>query len=590
VQKHTKITCKKLWKKAIQALGFLVIFLGCSAVAHAQGGITASATDSTMTVVLQGMGMLITALNFLMWILFWMLNIVTDPEFIFRPDMMEMLRQVWVFARDTVNVIFAFLLIVGALMWTVAPILYAEKMKGLIPRFVIAVVMVNFSWFIPQVILDGANILTYSIYQVPSIVSGGKECKVMNAKKELEPCKYVNDIAFLDETDKIINGATDAGGTWECQAKPLLCIQMKTMDSAFVAQNRQSVIFNGLIVNYAKLRTLVYLTDERPADPKAPLELTALLKMMVKFAVVIVIHIALFFPILAMVAAFFIRIPVIWLTMAFMPFVALGYVAGEHMGQFKEQIDKISKNFIHAAFLPAMVGVPFSIGYILLNAGMTLVAPTTGPLARRLPIFVGIDTFWQLFWLMLSLGVLWVGVFEVLKGDSVMSKFTESIKSSGEALGQFALKAPLSIPFIPAGKGGGKISPLASMEMAKPKNMLASMNASVQDQIRGAGGGGAPGANAAKTAELAKKMQADVSVKVIVDNVEKNAEFKKVLDGVAMTPQQTKDAVTAAMRDLRTGLGATANGTTENQILEAYIESQKSKLSAGQIDRLRKSI
>ena len=36
----------------------------------------------------------------------WMLNIVTDQTFIFQPAMMEMLRQIWMFSRDIVNVVF----------------------------------------------------------------------------------------------------------------------------------------------------------------------------------------------------------------------------------------------------------------------------------------------------------------------------------------------------------------------------------------------------------------------------------------------------------------------------------------------------
>ncbi len=42
--------------------------------------------------------------------------------------------------------------------------------------------------------------------------------------------------------------------------------------------------------------------------------------------IVLLLHMALFFPILALVAAFFMRIPVLWVTMAFMPLTALGYV------------------------------------------------------------------------------------------------------------------------------------------------------------------------------------------------------------------------------------------------------------------------
>jgi hypothetical protein len=139
-------------------------------LAHAQT--LDPATTTTLNGVIVLMGVIITGLNFLMWILFWLLNIVANPDFIFIPELMNMLRQIWVFCRDVTNLLFALLLIAGAIYTTVTA--NTEKVKGLMPKFVMAVILVNFSWFIPRVIYDASSVLTYTVYQFPTMFTGNQ--------------------------------------------------------------------------------------------------------------------------------------------------------------------------------------------------------------------------------------------------------------------------------------------------------------------------------------------------------------------------------------------------------------------------------
>lgn len=431
-------------------------------LAHAQDDATRTMITTTATLAAG----VITGLNFLMWVLFWMLNIVSNPDFIFDPLLMAKLQQLWQFSRDIVNLAFAVLLIIGAILTIVTA--NTERVKSLLPKFVMAVVLVNFSWFIPRVIFDVAQVMTYSVYQLPRAFTG-EGCMLSDKEK----CKYVNDIVFLNETNKKNTGDADGGGKWDCTLKPLVCLQLKEMDANFTVNNSQSIIFNGLIVNYARLRTLPYIMDEKanlvgPQGNGLGNQMQDLIIWLIKILVVLVLHIALFFPVLAMVVAFFIRIPILWLTMAFMPFVALGYV----LDQLNWLIEKIGKQFLKAAFLPVMVGVPFSIGFTLISVGAKMAVPVAiAQAGAKFVVFQGVNDFWQLFWMMLSLGVLWVGVFAALKGDDYMGHFTDTIQGIGKSMGSIALRAPLSVPIIPSPTGGDPTSIANAMRTFDPRRI-----------------------------------------------------------------------------------------------------------------------
>jgi|GEM_PF-1036622 len=432
----------------------------------------------------------ITILNVMMWVVFHFLRYVIDPVFIFgtvgggQPDsaLLNMLHEIWQISRDIVNIIFALLLIVGAIMTIVTA--KSEEVKTYLPKFVLALVLVNFSWFIPRAIYDFSQVVTYTVYQLPSLVNSAP-CRVpaANPSDPPTPCQAVVDVAFLDDTRK--SAVTPKSNGWTCPLGELVCIRMVNMDDAVPAINAQSRIFNGLIVNFARLPQLMTATDPRKNSNyllgTSAARAAMIFAYIVKLMIVLLIHVALFFPMLAMLVAFFIRIPLLWITMAFMPFVAVGYVIGHDKIPHFNLEEMLWKTFIGVVFLPALVGVPLTIGFIMINAGITSMPGSTIASIPGVPLFTGINSLWQLMWMFMALFVMWTGVFTVLKNQKIIEGFTEPIRQQGEALGQLAYKAPLSIPFIPTGTIGGanagqrsSISDLAGM--VNPRRQLQNLD------------------------------------------------------------------------------------------------------------------
>ncbi len=446
-------------------------------------------------------------LNILVWVLFIFLNYVLDPQFIFELDgngaMMDMLNKIWRLSRDLMNIGFA-LILVGTAIYTVVTA-NKEFVTSHAKKFLMAIVLINFSWFFPRVIIDVANVATATIYGIPSLLLDssvtGQTCNYTSSLQENsscilqgapdpdpdEPRIYKCDCMAVTDARIFMNNATRIklqGEGWTCQAD-IICIQTVPWSSSMVSGH--SAILNGLIINHAHLQSMAAVPG--PVDSSDIGQMTQFL--MVE-GIILLIHLALFFPLLAMFVAFLIRIPILWLTMAFMPFIFLNWVmeGNELAGTTK----RIWDEFIKAAFLPAMIAVPLSVGFILVNAGDSISGSSLGAIKIRL--IDSVSNYWELLWWLMTLGVLWVGTFAVFeKAGGLYAKTANTIKSYGQAWGSLALKAPLALPIIP----GLKMTPLAAMRTFNPRAIEAGISGQQGwkgfiDDLKN-GGGGALGNN-----------------------------------------------------------------------------------------------
>lgn len=403
----------------------------------------------------------VSILHMMTWVVFFYLNILLSPTFIFDLDksgggsFMEMLNQIWMLSRDLVNVVFAFALIAAAVITVVS-----SKKDFIVnhwKNFVMAVILVNFSWFFPRVVIDVANVTTAAIYGIPSLLSS--ECKTtVRVAQYMEgctaestddetpmwscPCVYINDAEMFmsDSQYKTYQSKSMKDEGWECRLGSILCIQKKKLDPKSVASH--SAILSGLVVNHARLQTIADVPT-----PKDGSSISQLLGFIMREALLLLFHVLLLFPLLALLVAFIIRIPVLWLTIAFMPFYFMKFVVP---GRFAEYPDKLMSYFLKAAFLPALVAIPLSVGFVLINAGSQL---TFGSLKQiKIHLLDDVSDLWSILWILISMGVIWVGVFAVLEKMDIMGKGAGAIQSFGKSLGGIVMKLPLSLPILPGGK------------------------------------------------------------------------------------------------------------------------------------------
>lgn len=108
-----------------------------------------------------------------------------ENEFIFDSnkagvgmDGMEgMLKEIWVLMRDIVNVLFVLVLLFVAFINVVKEAGSASgwELKAILPKIVIALVAVNFSWSACKVLIDVSNVATATVLAIPQSLERYKE-------------------------------------------------------------------------------------------------------------------------------------------------------------------------------------------------------------------------------------------------------------------------------------------------------------------------------------------------------------------------------------------------------------------------------
>ncbi len=479
---------------------------------------------------------IIAGLNLLTWIAFFFLTILLDPNFIFDTGSSfdTMLNSIWILSRDLMNVLFAVILIFAA----VYTVITAKKdfVTSNMSKFVLSVVLVNFSWFVPRLIIDVGSIAAATVYSIPSLILSEDSSRACNFPSSHpisglqcdnpEPDRYVCECAMVTNVKFFLTQNQRAqfqGNGWTPILGDIMYVKMQPLDVNSVAGH--SAVLNGLIVNHARLQGLATI----PPAANGP-QVNALLLFLMRELVVLVIHIALFFPLAGMLIAFAARIPVLWLTIAFMPFAVLKYAVPDMFSQYVgDYPQRLMDYFLKAAFLPAVVGIPLTIGFIMINAGANLTV--SSELANRvsglqIKITDDISDFWELLWLMMSLGVIWVGVFSML--EKMTPDFAKGavngVKGFGESLGKLALKAPLAAPILPGPAGQDKTTLLSAMKKFNPR----AIDYQISNDPRGLaslGGGAGGGARGLEIDDASKKLKGKTDdQKKLAKSIEKLAD------------------------------------------------------------------
>ncbi len=523
--------------------------------------------------------MIVTGLHMMTWVVFYFLNYLLDPQFIFdirengNQPFMDMLNLIWRFSRDMVNIVFAFALIGVAVVTVVMAKkdFIAEHWR----KFVLAVILVNFSWLFPRLVFDVANIAAATVYSLPSMIAADNTCRTVllhdydggncvatggNTNLQQCDCFYVQDIKmFVDP----VNFPNNQG--WECPLGGVLCYQRARLDFTAVAPH--AAVLNGLVINHSRLQALASVPPRNPGNnpqnPTIQSSIGEIMLFILRELLVILFHVLLFFPLAALFVAFLVRIPFLWLTIAFMPFYFLGWVIPEKFtGGYTE---KILDYFLKAAFLPAIVGIPLTVGFVMVNAGTNVTNNQFNTVAgnafggAQINLLPGVSTPWEILWILLSMGVVWVGVFTVLESMGKLGIGTAAIKSMGETIGGIAVKLPLSVPFIPGVGGGGKTG-----TVFQAADTLRGINAGIGrkdwDELLKSG---------PKGGEIERAAQ-----KLAPDNSQNNTVLKDLtqeLKNLAGRPNVTRDEIAEKINNHSRNTGFTVNANSLESDMRDFV-------------------
>lgn len=447
-------TQKKLLIRALT----LVVLIGTAHLAMISGIPTAFAAPDPTPVELQKtfmtvLSMITTFMQVLLLIILDMVGYLLQGDFFSNGAMMSSLNKIWVLSRNIMNIIFA-LMLIGVAFYTIITA-KGELIKSKFAQFVIAVVLVNFSWFFPRVIIDVANILTATVYSVPDML-GLEKCQNF----EEEKCKVIVKIRILPDIGQVQEfienecGGDTSGTDCKC-IEGIGCYRKAEYDSEEAKKkNVAHAMLNGMATSFIHIEKLTQIPPGIfGGDPGA---FESSLKIMINVMMVFFVQIGLVLPIIALGAGLFIRILILWVTIAFMPFVFLGYIITGKLGTniFKFETD-LWQEFINAAFLPAVVAIPFTIGFIMLQTMARVPAPPGFNQDWGIPMIHGVGSWWGFLWMFAAIGIIYIGAFAALRRSAIIGKFTDKIKAFGDSAFGAALQLPLLTP-LPLPIGGAK--------------------------------------------------------------------------------------------------------------------------------------
>ncbi len=428
-------------------------------------------------------------------------------DYIYQGSMGKMLQKIWVISRNLVNISFVFILLWLALNTIFNPTFPLDDLKKKLIIFTLLLVGVNFSWLGTKVVLDAANVVTHAVFAIPSGISEppSSPCEINGPEDPIKGACYPTAIFAPvdtglsrplifedkegddDNCSKLKESYNDAymreGGNELGKRNPnpeddenkkywgrtAMCME----NLNFINYNQNTAVIY-LTYGMARIQNLVTTSPSQGIDDLA-----------VSILLSLVIQLAYALSLLALFIALIIRMSMLWLFVGFSPFLVLviwfkgaeGFAVGEMELGIKE--------FANWAFVPAKVGAIFAVSFIMISAGQA--AGDTGiRLVDNLNIkegfvfeipeintlFVGIGSLYQFIWLLMSLVVLWMGVFGVLGKMSIIKIVTSKINTFGTETFQKVATLPYKAPILPLGKGGKSTSFREQLSLMDPRNII----------------------------------------------------------------------------------------------------------------------
>lgn len=417
---------------------------------------------------------LLTFLNYLLYPMVMVAGALMDNEMLIGPAMENKLLAIWVEIRNWVNMFFV-LLLVGIAMYNVLGIAgdgsnYA--LKSILPKIVIGLVAVNFSFLAGKLLIDSTAVLTNAVYALPtgaSLVDWDKEREEMRLRLCRIPKWIGEGGAELEHTEANTTprpkGNSSVLGSLFCEGEESgdnLTGNFSDFGQSFFSNFGQHNIAVSLMVQMGNVSGL-NTPDE--------MGLQSLSQITFQMLFNIIIFVMFGFAYAALIVVLVARVIVLWIVLALSPVVILLFVLPD-LSNFAGGEFDFKKQFFQHLFAPLIIGVVLSIGFTMLNTlqengggswlgrigeiNLGTLQDTTQVSQLASTYGTELSNFQSLLVAIGAVLVIWMGVFAAAK-QTVASGIVETIKGAGQKFGKFMASTPLYATVIPVHKGGEKL-------------------------------------------------------------------------------------------------------------------------------------
>ena len=379
----------------------------------------------------------------------------------------EKLKDLWLMMSNVVYTIFAIILIFIAFMNIIWKWENTWELKQALPKFIVWVLIVPFSWFIVSACIWLSSILTVSVLTIPSSTFWWTYEKL-------------NNIPFCGEF--VYNLAWSKWTNWSDEP-PIKCIpptdsKWKPITYKAFIDNSDHIFGIMSIYTYWIMKidwNWQIFTD----DIKTIKQLTALGAKVIFDILFIIVF---FLLMVALLMALFVRGIYIWIFMVLSPIFWLLYFFWD---KTHESLQKFTFwKFLELVMMPVYVAAALSFGLLFILvawpamgtaeewSNWIIIEESTGDWSSSITFLGTKHTFvwafssawddakdlikwvhWQLGTLILQvfwLVVMWISVMAALKSSELTKEVIQPIVQFGESVWQLAAKAPTYAPIIPS--------------------------------------------------------------------------------------------------------------------------------------------
>lgn len=363
-------------------------------------------------------------------------------DILFGGGMEERLLDIWVNIRNLVNILFV-LVLLGIALYNVLGLKGQDwQFKAIMPKFVIALIAVNFSFIGLKVIIDAVNVVSTAIFAMPDVVQ-------QNLSVQKDPyfddklCRLIYGDNAVNEKDKV----KDASAV-KANDLSTVCVKesgkLKLSPSASYMMKRFNTQNFALFmaINFQKTANLNQVVSQ------SDLKLKNLALNMIFSVIFTIIYGSAF---VALFLVLLIRLIVLWLCLALSPLIALTYVLPQKMAASVGGEANLKEQFIQNAIAPIPIALVMTIGFILLDtlqnakfSNPTLLASTTGFNF----LSSGLSTMQDFIVAIASAAFIWKGVFMAMS-KTAAKDMVKKVQDTVSGAGKFAMKAVEYAPIIP---------------------------------------------------------------------------------------------------------------------------------------------
>lgn len=441
---------------------FIVLALTLPMVALAQTPPAApSGNADTNKIFQEVVNLLVMASEFiqrLIWPVLLLIGSLMKNDILFGGGMEDRILAVWYVIRNFVNILMV-LVLLGIALYNVAGGKAQDyHLKAILPKFVIALIAVNFSYAMVKIAIDSVNVLSTAIFAMPASVETGFGEKIENifAGKPTYESAICQGLYGQGEDayHKSLEKATESGGFAFCNdtLPPTLTDQAKLFFNKFDGYNAGII----LAVNMMQVDNLnkVNVNQATLKDLSVNIIFSTFLYIIYGTA-----FIALFIILL-------VRLVVIWLGLVLSPLMVLPTVLPEKIKSSLGGGD-VSQKMIQNIIAPIPISVVMTLSFILLTGlqKSSFPAGSLGTSASSVGLMLsGYSTLQQLIVAVGTVAFLWIGIFKAASGTAA-EKLVNGLKTTVEGAGKFALSSVKYAPIFPVQVGqpgsGGKSVPMS---------------------------------------------------------------------------------------------------------------------------------